>query len=496
MYSYFTNLKGRWVNMFDAIYCRQSIDKKDSLSIESQIKLCRKFAGDDVKVFTDRGFSGKSINRPAFKELIEAVKNGLVRKIIVYRLDRFSRSISDFSRLWEIMEKYNVEFVSATENFDTSSPVGRAMLNIVTVFAQLERETTAERVRDNYHHRHTLGSWLGGPAPYGFNLSKIYVEGKPVSTLVANENAVIVERIFKDYSNPDTSLRMIAKKLTDQGVPGPKRAAWDSVTISRILHSPLYVCADKDVYWFYIAKGCRISQSEEFFDGSNACSLIGRRDRTRGKYNDISQQSLSLCNHSGFIDSKTWLKIQDKLDSNSQIPRKNAGKYSWLTGLLKCSCCGYALKINLLKKENKYKLICSGKSNFGICDSLINIDLRELENYVSEKLNQIFKESPPEEILPDTKELSQNLLAIDQKIERLIGALAESSEISASYVSRQIDFLHKQREDLLKQSKSSAQKVKSIDFMKLNFDEKKLIAAEFIERIEIADDKVNIIWKI
>ncbi len=482
--------------MFDAIYCRQSVEKKDSLSIEGQVEICRKFADGETKVFADRGYSGKSVNRPAFKELIEAVKSGSVRKIIVYRLDRFSRSVADFSRLWDVLEKHNVEFVSATENFDTSSPMGRAMLNIVTVFAQLERETTSERVRDNYHHRHTLGSWLGGPAPYGFDITKTNVDGKLVSTLVSNHNAAIVKQIFEDYANPEISLRMIAKRLTDQGVPGPKRTAWDSVSISRILHSPVYVCADSDVYWFYVAKGCQISQPEEFFDGRHACSLIGRRDRTRGKYNDISEQSLSICNHMGFIDSKIWLAVQEKLNSNAQIPRKNAGKYSWLTGLLKCSCCGYALKINLLKNENKFKLICSGRSNFGTCDTLINVDLKELENYVADQLTQIFKESPPDEILPDTKELSQNLLTIDQKIERLVNALAESSEISASYISRQIETLHKQRQDLLQQSKATTQKVKSIDFAKLTFDEKKLIAAEFIDRIEIADKQVNIVWKI
>ena len=75
----------------NAIYARQSVEKKDSLSIDGQIKICRKLAGDDAKVFSDKGFSGKNTNRPAFTELIEAVKSGAVKKIYVYRLDRFSR---------------------------------------------------------------------------------------------------------------------------------------------------------------------------------------------------------------------------------------------------------------------------------------------------------------------------------------------------------------------------------------------------------------------
>ena len=81
----------------NAIYARQSIDKKDSLSIEGQIALCKKLAGEDAKVYADKGYSGKNIKRPAFTDLIEAVKSGTVKKIFVYRLDGFSRSIADFS---------------------------------------------------------------------------------------------------------------------------------------------------------------------------------------------------------------------------------------------------------------------------------------------------------------------------------------------------------------------------------------------------------------
>lgn len=124
----------------DAIYARQSIDKKGSLSIEGQIELCRKFTADDALVFSDKGFSGKNTKRPAFGELMEAVEAGRVKKIVVYRLDRFSRSLADFSQIWELLRKNDVEFLSVNEQFDTSSPMGRAMLNIVMTFAQLERE--------------------------------------------------------------------------------------------------------------------------------------------------------------------------------------------------------------------------------------------------------------------------------------------------------------------------------------------------------------------
>ena len=480
----------------NAIYARQSIDKKDSLSVEGQIDICKKLAGEDAKVYCDKGFSGKNIKRPAFTELIEDIKAGAVNKLYVYRLDRFSRSIADFSRLWELLDFHKVEFVSATENFDTSSPMGRAMLNIVQVFAQLERETTAERVRDNYIHRFKLGAWPGGRAPYGFDLTKITDDGRLVSSLVSNEKAEIVKMIFEGYAKPETSLRSIAKMLTEKGIPGPQRTTWDNVTLSRVLHSPVYVKADSDIYFHYLALKMQIEQPPEAFNGIYACNIIGRRDRTKNRYNDLENQLLTISNHEGIIDSALWLKAQAKLSSNKQLSKSNAGKYSWLTGLLKCAKCGYALKINYIKSENKFYLICSGKSNLSICKNRISVDLRELEHYISDEIDRMFDESPPEETITISKTVSAEILSIEQKIERLVNALAESNEIAVSYISKQIEILHKEREELLKQSKSQPAKKQTLNFGKLTFDEKKIVAAEFIEKILIEGKNVNIMWNI
>lgn len=480
----------------NVIYARQSIDKKDSLSIEGQIEQCRKFAGNDAKVYKDKGYSGKNIKRPAFTELIKDVEAGKIKKLFVYRLDRFSRSIADFSRLWELLDKHGVEFHSATENFDTSTPIGRAMLNIVLVFAQLERETTAERVKDNYVHRFRLGAWGGGPAPYGFDLAKIIADGTKASSLVTNDKADIVKWIFEEYAQPETSLRGIAKSLAEKGIHGPKREVWDNVTLSRILHSPVYVKADSDVYWFYLAKGLQIQQDIDAFDGVHACNVIGRRDRTKNKYNSLENQMLSVSNHEGFIDSALWLKVQEKLDKNPQISRANAGKYSWLTGLMKCEKCGYSIKINYLRKEDKFNLICSGRSNFSTCDASVKIDLKELERHIADRIDEILKSSPPGDAIPVTKELSSEMLAIEQKIERLVNALAESSDISAAYISKQIEVLHTEREEMMKNVKNDTRQIRKLDFDSLEFNEKKLIAAEFIERILLNDNGVNIVWKI
>lgn len=160
-------------NRIDAIYGRQSIDKKDSISIESQFEFCRyELKGGEGREYKDKGYSGKNIERPDFQRLLQDIKLGLIKRVIVYKLDRISRSIVDFAKLMELFKQYNVEFVSCTEKFDTSTPMGRAMLNICIVFAQLERESIQMRVQDAFYSRCTKGYYMRGRTPYGFDRLK------------------------------------------------------------------------------------------------------------------------------------------------------------------------------------------------------------------------------------------------------------------------------------------------------------------------------------
>ena len=171
----------------DAIYARQAIDKADSISIESQIEFCNyELKGGACKEYTDKGYSGKNTDRPQFQNLIQDIEQGRIRKVIVYKLDRISRSILDFANIMGLFEKYKVEFVSSTEKFDTETPMGRAMLNICIVFAQLERETIQRRVRDAYLSRSRKGFHMGGKTPYGFLTEPIQMEGINTKKLVAH----------------------------------------------------------------------------------------------------------------------------------------------------------------------------------------------------------------------------------------------------------------------------------------------------------------------
>ncbi|MBM6665331.1 recombinase family protein [Flavonifractor plautii] len=488
------------MSALDAIYARQSVDKADSLSIQGQINLCRQKAGEEVQIYQDKGYSGKNTNRPAFQRMMEDVERGLIQKIIVYRLDRFSRSIADFGRLWEILKSHNVEFVSINETFDTSTPMGRAMLNIIMVFAQLERETTAERVRDNYYQRAKLGAWPGGPAPYGFDIGKLPgPDGNLLPGLLPNEQAPVVERIFQDYAMEGASLGSVARALNADGIPAPKRTVWDNVSLSRLLHSPLYVMADEDVYLYYQGKGLDFANRLEEFDGLHAGMVVGKRDRSAGKYQDLKEQHFSLSIHYGLIPSALWLQCQYKLDANRQLGGAGRGKHTWLSGLLKCGCCGYSVKVN--RDKDKYYLVCSGRSNLGLCDASIRVDLRELEACVEAELEKLLAECPDTEAGPaEDREAAQALAQIDQKIERLISALAESSDLTMPYINRTIEKLEKQREELLERQnklhKAPRVKPDRLRFGPLTFEQKKLVAAQFIEEIRLSGEKAEVIWRV
>ena len=159
-----------------AIYSRKSKFTGKGESIGNQVDMCKEYvrlhygekALETAIVFEDEGFSGGNTNRPAFQRMMGGIERGEIGTLVVYRLDRVSRNVSDFSGLIENLKRKDITFVSIRENFDTSTPMGRAMMYIASVFSQLERETIAERIRDNMHELAKTGRWLGGNTPTGY----------------------------------------------------------------------------------------------------------------------------------------------------------------------------------------------------------------------------------------------------------------------------------------------------------------------------------------
>ena len=155
-----------------ALYARKSIERENSISCETQIEYCKAMLkpderGEKILTFVDNGFSGGNVIRDGFQSMMRKIEQGKISKVIVYRLDRISRSLSDFVNILATFKKYGVEFVSTQEAFDTGSPYGELIVKILAVFAEFERQSIIQRVTQAYEHRSEMGFYMGGRKQIG-----------------------------------------------------------------------------------------------------------------------------------------------------------------------------------------------------------------------------------------------------------------------------------------------------------------------------------------
>ena len=221
------------------IYTRVSTDnqaEKEYNSCEAQEEKIKAYIKSQeglklYKVYSDPGFSGASLERPALKEMLNDIIDGKIDCVLTYKIDRLTRSPKDFYTLIELFDKHGVAFISVTENFDTSSPSGRLLRNIMLTFAQFEREMTAERTRDKMKAGAEKGMWNGGIVPYGYkNVDKKLV--------INDKEAECIKEIFrifiKTQSLAETRRRINQKYQTRAGKKFSKGS------IDNILRNPIY----------------------------------------------------------------------------------------------------------------------------------------------------------------------------------------------------------------------------------------------------------------
>ena len=204
-----------------AVYCRVSSDERldqEFNSIDAQREAGHAFVASQraegwipvADDYDDPGFSGGNIERPALKRLLADIACGRIDIVVVYKIDRLTRSLADFSKMVEIFERHSVSFVSVTQQFNTTTPMGRLMLNVLLSFAQFEREVTGERIRDKIAAAKRKGMWMGGVPPLGYDVVN--------RQLVVNEaEAKVVRRIFEDMLTIGSPTQ-IATNLTAEGI--------------------------------------------------------------------------------------------------------------------------------------------------------------------------------------------------------------------------------------------------------------------------------------
>ena len=495
----------------NAVYARQSVDRAESISIESQVEFCRyEMRGEPYKVYADKGYSGKNTDRPAFAALMGDIERGLVRKVVVYKLDRISRSILDFSNMMERFGRYRVEFVSTTEKFDTASPMGRAMLNICIVFAQLERETIQKRVADAYFSRSQKSFYMGGRVPYGFRLAPAVIGGvKTARYEVCPEEARQVQLIYELYARPGCSYGDIVRTFQANGILKNGKP-WSRTRLGDVLRSPVYVRADLSIYAYYRDHGAAIVNDPGDFIGTNGCYFYHGRT-PGGPGEGAAGGYLVLAPHEGIVPAELWLKCRTKCLEGQHARPSQKAKNTWLAGKVKCAVCGYALVEKRSPSARARYLLCSNRMNARACPGPGTIYADELEDIVAGELRKKLSQFAPlngcKGKTADSEQtaLQLRLAQVENELSPLLERLADADDAVFRYISERIGVLDGEKQALLERLSEFDQRSGTLGgaisapqavWDELSFDDRRRTADLLIRVIRAGSGHVAIEWRI
>ncbi len=497
------------------IYVRRSVSDKDkennSLSIAAQKEECIRYVGkeDAYRLYCDDGKSAKDIeHRPSFQQMMTDARNGEISRIIVKKYDRFSRNMREYLNLTDELDKYGVSVISLSEPFNTETKEGRMMRNNLLNFAEFERETIAARVADAYSTKaRETGFYQGGKYYYGYDSERRNIGGKVGSVLVPSDKADIVRKAYEIYAKPDTSLRTIIDYFRDNNIQigathkNGKISNIDRSHFSRLLESPLYVRADKEVYKFFASQGVEMLDDISAYDGVHGLFL-------HGKHQENAPIFIKVGYHEGLVDSETWLAVQDKKSHNYRIPQNKDNINSWLVGLTKCGHCGYSLTISYswntshTKQWRYYSDSGAFRSN-GCIKKRLKTKVDDVERVVFEAMKERIsaleiakKESEKPDL--ETENLYADIFRIDDEIRKLMDRIANADDVLFDYIQSRIKELHTKKSELESKLRTRARKHKTIDtsplsdplnkWHELSVFEKRDVAATMIDVIYITDE--------
>ena len=437
------------------------------------------------KVYTDGGFSGSTTERPALEQLIKDAQSKLFDTVLVYKLDRLSRSQKDTLYLIEdVFLKNNIEFVSLLENFDTSTPFGRAVIGLLSVFAQLEREQIKERMQLGKLGRAKAGkSMMWAKTSYGYNYDK------ETGSMTVNEyEALAVKEIFTSYL-AGMSITKLRDKINEEY---PKQPAWSYRTIRGILANPVY------------------------------CGLNQYKGQTfQGTHKPI----ISLVD---FEQTQRELAKRQQTAKELSNPRPFQAKYM-LSGLAQCGYCHAPLKVILgavRKDGSRFKRYeCyqrHPRTTKGVtvyndnkkCESGY-YDMELLEHYVLTRIAQL--QNDPDKIqelfsddtspVVDKQSIQKQIDGLTLKLSKLNDLYLDDRITLDELRAKSADFI-KQRtalEDEIKKASTDKQagqrkKIEKLldasSVLDMSYDNQKVIVRELIEKVQVTSDKVVIRWKI
>ncbi|MZK53141.1 recombinase family protein [Clostridium beijerinckii] len=398
-----------------AIYSRKSKFTEEGESIENQINMCIHYLKnilniDEYEIFEDEGFSGGNTNRPKFQKLMKEIKSKKFTHLICYRLDRISRNVADFTGTLEILNKNGVSFISIKEQFDTSTAMGRAMMNVSATFAQLERETIAERIKDNLRELSKTGRWLGGPAPLGYESIEVenndqQGKNRKKHILQINENEINIPKIVFELFLQHRSFQKVSRLLESQGIYSRKGSVFSRELVKQTINNPVYCIADKKLMDYFKNTGCEIYGMQNI-NGTNGIMPYNRR-KENGSFNSIDNWLISVGEHSGIISSDVWIKCQqiNKLIKEKASNRQCTSQDALLSGLVVCAKCNSGMAPRQHKNGKYHYRYYSCNLRNKAADRCDNDSLNayDAEDYVVKRLKAL----TPNEVIEKYKELQK-----------------------------------------------------------------------------------------
>ncbi len=322
-----------------AIYTRKSSEdglEQEFNSIDAQRLSAENYIAAQIskgwvpveEQYNDGGYSGGTLERPALKRLFQDIQEGKIDCVVIYKIDRLSRSLFDFQKIIELFDQHKVSFASVTQNFTTDDSVGRLMLNIMLSFAQYERELTGERIRDKHSASRKKGMWMGGKPPLGYDVKE--------RKLVINEaEAKIVRILFHSYTETE-SITETVRDLNKQGfvtktwIPNSgklqKGQKFDKKSVRRILENHIYAG--------------KVKHKDQIYDGL----------------------------HEAIIADDLWQKVKDIFSKNQtnqiSIPKTRITAAPLLKGIVSCGGCGNRMVPSYtIKRGKRYRYyLCYSKA--------------------------------------------------------------------------------------------------------------------------------------
>lgn len=343
------------------IYSRKSKWTGRGESIENQDQMCREYIARHISdsdkaeicVFEDEGYSGKNTKRPEFQKMMQKIRKGECKYLVCYKLDRMGRNIIDIASLVEELNRLKVAFISIKENFDTSTPLGKTMLYIAGIFAQMEREQIAERVKDNMVMLARSGRWLGGNTPLGFSSEKdekIQLDDKVKTAYLLKENEeemVIARFLFQEFQNKQ-SLTKVVESFLKNDILTKRGKEYTTTAVRDILRNPVYCIGDEAAYDYFVKLGCQVCFTREEANGRHGLIAYAKTSSSNYKNKDNLPEEwiIALGRHKGEISGKDFVKVQRLIEANSyksESFHKVKNKIALLSGALYCTC-GHAMR--------------------------------------------------------------------------------------------------------------------------------------------------------